>query len=183
MKDDVTSLAQFVTDLRRITSEGRDEKQVLLALRPLVHRFALSGTWLEPRYYKADTDQGVGVHVLHEEPDHTLAVFAASWLPGRGVPPHDHGTWAIVVGVDGREKNVFWERVDDRSRAGFAEVRQVGEKVFGPGDVLVMPAGMIHSVRNESTRSRYRYMFTASMLTSPSAPSSIPTSAPKRLSS
>ena len=50
MKDDVNSLDQFVTDLRRITSEGRDEKQVLLALRPLVQRFALSGTWLEPRH-------------------------------------------------------------------------------------------------------------------------------------
>ena len=47
------------------------------------------------------------VHVLHEESDHRLAVFAVSWLPGRGVPPHDHGTWAIVVGVDGPEKNLF----------------------------------------------------------------------------
>lgn len=150
MNDEVNSLDRFVTDLRRITSEGRDEKQVLLALRPLVQRFALSGTWLEPRHYEADSDQGVGVHVLHEEPDHTLAVFAASWLPGRGVPPHDHGTWAIVVGVDGREKNVFWERVDDRSRPGYAEVRRIGEKVFGSGDVLVMPSGMIHSVVNES---------------------------------
>jgi predicted metal-dependent enzyme (double-stranded beta helix superfamily) len=150
MKDDVNSLDQFVTDLRRITSEGPDEKHVLLALRPLVQRFALSGTWLQPRHYEADANQGVGVHVLHEEQDHTLAVFAASWLPGRGVPPHDHGTWAIVVGVDGREKNVFWKRVDDRSRPGYAEVHQVGEKVFGTGDVLVMPTGMIHSVRNES---------------------------------
>jgi predicted metal-dependent enzyme (double-stranded beta helix superfamily) len=152
MKDDVYLLDRFVTDLRRIASEGPDEKQVLLALRPLVQRFALSRSWLEPRHYEADPEQGVGVRVLHQEPDHTLAVFAASWLPGRGVPPHDHGTWAIVVGVDGREKNVFWERVDDRSRPGYAEVRQIGEKVFGSGDVLVMHAGMIHSVRNESDR-------------------------------
>jgi hypothetical protein len=21
-----------------------------------------------------------------------------SWLPGRGTPPHDHGTWAVVAG-------------------------------------------------------------------------------------
>src|SRR4029434_8035572 len=150
MRDDVNSLAQFVTDLRRTISEGRDEKQLLLALRPLVQRFALSGTWLEPRHYEADCDQGVCVHLLHDEPDHTLPVFGGSLLPGRGVPPHDHGTWAIVVGVNGREKNVFWERTDDRSHPGYAWVHQVGEKVFGTGDVLMMPAGMIHSVRNES---------------------------------
>jgi predicted metal-dependent enzyme (double-stranded beta helix superfamily) len=150
MKDDVYSLDRFVTDLRRITSEGRDEKQVISLLRPLVQRFALSGTWLEPCIYETDSDQGFGVHVLHEEQDHTLAVFAVSWLPGRGTPPHDHGTWAIVVGVDGPEKNIFWERTDDCSRPGYAELRQTGEKVFGSGDVLVMPAGMIHSVRNEA---------------------------------
>ncbi len=150
MKDDVYALDRFVTDLRRITGEARDEKQAISALRPLVQRFALSGTWLEPCHYEADSDQGFGVHLLHEEPGHTLAVFAVSWLPGRGTPPHDHGTWAIVVGVDGPEKNMFWERMDDRSRAGYAELRQIGEKVFGPGDVLAMPTGMIHSVRNES---------------------------------
>ena len=150
MKDDSYSLDRFVTDLRRITNEQRDEQQVLSALKPIVRRFALSGTWLEPRIYEADSDQGFGVHVLHEEPDHTLAVFAGSWLPGRGTPPHDHGTWAIVVGVDGPEKNIFWERTDNGSRPGYAELRQIGEKVFGSGEVLAMPAGMIHSVRNES---------------------------------
>jgi hypothetical protein len=31
----------------------------------------------------------------------SLWVVAASWLPGRGAPPHDHGTCAIIVGVDG----------------------------------------------------------------------------------
>ena len=31
--------------------------------------------------------------------------MALAWLPGRGTPPHDHGTWAIVVGVEGEERN------------------------------------------------------------------------------
>jgi predicted metal-dependent enzyme (double-stranded beta helix superfamily) len=60
--------------------------------------------------------------------------------------------WAIVVGVDGPEKNVFWERTDDRSRPGYAELRKVGEKVFAAGEVVAMPTGMIHSVSNESDR-------------------------------
>jgi predicted metal-dependent enzyme (double-stranded beta helix superfamily) len=52
--------------------------------------------------------------------------------------------------VDGPEKNVFWERADDRTRPGYAELRQSGERVFRPGDVLAMPSGTIHSVCNES---------------------------------
>jgi predicted metal-dependent enzyme (double-stranded beta helix superfamily) len=71
-------------------------------------------------------------------------------LPHRGVPPHDHGTWAVVAGVDGPEKNEFFERVDDRARPGHAELKKVGEKVCGVGEVIAMPSGMIHNVRNET---------------------------------
>ncbi len=76
--------------------------------------------------------------------------LALSWLPNRGAPPHDHGTWAVVAGVDGPEKNEFFERADDRTRAGYADLKKVGEKVCGVGDVLALPQGMIHSVWNET---------------------------------
>ena len=150
MKDDAYTLTKFVGDMRRITRAAHNERDLIAELRPLVQRFALSGTWIEPRHYEVDPEHGFGVHLLHEEPDHSLAVFAASWLPGRGTPPHDHGVWAIVVGVDGPEKNVFWERTDDRSRDGHAELRKVGEKVFDRGEIVAMPSGTIHSVSNES---------------------------------
>jgi predicted metal-dependent enzyme (double-stranded beta helix superfamily) len=150
MKDDAYTLARFVGDLRRVTGDGGSEQELLARLRPLVQRFAGSGTWRDPHHYEVNSDQGFGVHLLHEEPDHSLAVFAASWLPGRGTPPHDHGVWGIVVGVDGAETNVFWERTDDRSLPGHAELRKIGEKVFHPGDVIAMPTGTIHSVSNES---------------------------------
>jgi predicted metal-dependent enzyme (double-stranded beta helix superfamily) len=60
--------------------------------------------------------------------------------------------WAIVVGVAGSERNVFFERTDDRSRSGHAELRRIGEQVLGPGEVLAMPSGTIHSVTNDSDR-------------------------------
>src|SRR5512144_2308200 len=122
MKDDACTIDRFAADLRRITGERHDEQALLAALRPVVRRFALSGIWREPRHCEPDAEQGFGVHLLHEETDHTLAVFAASWMPGRGTPPHDHGTWAIVVGVDGPEVNRFYARDDDRSRPGYAEL-------------------------------------------------------------
>jgi predicted metal-dependent enzyme (double-stranded beta helix superfamily) len=146
------TLDQFVADLRRTTAECRDEREILSRVRRLAPRLALAEGWVQRKHYAADPDQGFGVHVLHEEPDHTLAVFAVSWLPSRGAPPHDHGTWAVIVGVDGAEKNVFWERADDRARPGYAELRKIGEKVADRGDVVAMPAGAIHSVVNESDR-------------------------------
>jgi predicted metal-dependent enzyme (double-stranded beta helix superfamily) len=146
------TLDQFVADLRRTRTECKDERELLSRVRKLAPKLALSEGWVQRKYYEADAVQGFGVHVLHEEPDHTLAVFAVSWLPSRGTPPHDHGTWAVIVGVDGAEKNVFWERADDRTRPGYAELRKIGEKLADRGDVVAMPAGAIHSVVNESER-------------------------------
>ena len=97
-----------------------------------------------------DAEQGFGIHVLHEEPDHRLLVFAAAWLPGRGPTPHDHGTWAVVAGVDGAETNISWERLDDGSRPGYASLRKREERIVEPGDVLTFLPGAIHSVVNHT---------------------------------
>jgi predicted metal-dependent enzyme (double-stranded beta helix superfamily) len=145
-------LSHFVNDLRRLTGETDDPRGIISALRPLARQLALAKAWLTQQHYHCDAEQGFGAHLLHEEPDHTLAVFAGAWLPGRGAPPHNHGTWAVVAGVDGDETNVFWTRVDDSSRAGYAELRKQGEKVFGPGDVVSFMPDSIHSVVNATDR-------------------------------
>ena len=153
MDDRTYGIGELAADLRRIRGESRDEREILSRVRPLARRVAANkAAWLTDRMCEADAEQGFGVHVLHEEPDHTLAIFAVSWLPDRGTPPHDHGTWAVVVGVDGPEKNEFWERADDRSRPGYAELKKLGEKVFDAEEVLAMPAGTIHSVWNDTDR-------------------------------
>ncbi len=151
MSADDYSISRLVADLERICAQLNDDREIIAAVRPLARRAALSnGSWLEERMYVANAAQGFGVHLLHEKPDHTLAIFAVSWLPHRGAPPHDHGTWAVVAGVDGPEKNEFFERTDDGSRPGHAELRKIGEKVCGVGDVVAMPRGVIHSVWNET---------------------------------
>lgn len=145
-------LAQFVSDLRAIAAGTHDASTITSRVAPLARELALSRSWLRPAHYHCDPTQGFGLHVLHEETDHTLFVMAAAWLPGRGVTPHNHGTWAVVAGVDGDERNVFWTRVDDGSRPGFAQIRKQGERVFGPGDVLTLLPGAIHSVVNDTSQ-------------------------------
>jgi predicted metal-dependent enzyme (double-stranded beta helix superfamily) len=54
--------------------------------------------------------------------------------------------------VDGEERNVFWTRLDDGSRPGFAQIQQQRDKVFGPGDVLTLLPGAIHSVVNDTAQ-------------------------------
>ena len=147
------SIERLVRALRTARAAARDERDMLVRVRSLAERAAAHRhNWLQPEMCVPDAEQGFGVCVLHEEVDHQLAVFVASWLPNRGTPPHDHGTWAVVAGLEGTERNSFWKRLDDRSRPGYAETVKVGERTFGPGDILVLPSGAIHSVWNDGDR-------------------------------
>lgn len=143
------ALSEFISDLRRITQETHEDRVIISGVRPLVQRLALSKVWLKECYSEANSQDGYGVHLLHQEPDHTLIVIAVSWLPGTYMPPHNHGTWAVVAGIDGAEKNIFWKRIDDCSRPGYAELKQVGEKICCSGDVLGFLPDTIHSLINE----------------------------------
>jgi predicted metal-dependent enzyme (double-stranded beta helix superfamily) len=144
------TLDAFVADLRDAVAAGGAEKALLARVEPLAVRFAASADLRARVTRQCDAAQGFGFQLLHEEPDHALAVALFSWLPGRGTPPHDHGTWGVVVGVEGDEVNTFWQRVDDRSREGHAELRRLAEKRFVPGDAIVLPSAVIHSVWNDT---------------------------------
>lgn len=147
------TLPQFLDDLRSITQDTADPREIISRVRPLARGLALAkDTWLERGHYRTDPQQGFGVHLLHEEADHTLAVMAVAWQPGGGAPPHNHGTWAVVAGVDGSETNVFWQRLDDGSRPGYAQIEKQAAKVFAEGDIVSFLPDAIHSVINETAR-------------------------------
>jgi predicted metal-dependent enzyme (double-stranded beta helix superfamily) len=127
------SLDQYVADLRQIAAETADEDEILRRVGPLAQRFVADRSWLQPKHYEADTEQGFGVHLLHE-----------------GTPPHDHGTWAVVAGVDGVERNVRYNRIDDGSRDDYAELEVKHEFDAHEGELVCMRSGGIHKVTNET---------------------------------
>jgi predicted metal-dependent enzyme (double-stranded beta helix superfamily) len=147
------AIEDLAADLRRAREQAKDERDMLRRVRELALRTAATpDSWVEGRLYNADPEQGFGVHLLHEEPDHSLTIMAVSWLPHRGAPPHDHGTWAVLAGVDGIERNHLYERTDDRKTEGHAVLRKVVEKAIGAGEALCMAEGSIHGVSNDSDR-------------------------------
>ncbi|MGZ8454189.1 MAG: hypothetical protein ACXWZE_19055 [Candidatus Binatia bacterium] len=142
------SLSQFVADLRSITAATADERDILRQVAPLAERLAATRGLKKEAPIHSNVEKGFSFNLLHEEPDHGLAVALLSWLPGGATLPHNHGTWGIVVGLEGAEKNFFWRRVDDGSRAGYAELARVGEMDCVLGQAVVLPNSIIHSVEN-----------------------------------
>jgi len=149
---DTYSLTQYVDDLRAIVAATSDEAEIIRRVGPLAQRVVADKSWLLPKYYETDEEQGFGVHLLHEEADHSLAVILVNWLPGRGTPPHDHGTWAVVAGIEGVEHNVRYKRIDDRSSPDYAELAVKKDFAASEGELVCIRTGGIHKVTNETDR-------------------------------
>lgn len=145
-------LEQYVDDLRSIVADTSDEGEIIGRVGPLAQRVVADKSWLQPKHYETDEEQGFGVHLLHEEADHSLAVILVNWLPGRGTPPHDHGTWAVVVGIEGTERNVRYKRLDDRSNSDYAELAVKEDFAANEGELVCIKTGGIHKVTNETER-------------------------------
>jgi predicted metal-dependent enzyme (double-stranded beta helix superfamily) len=146
----IYSLTQFIVDLRSITAATTEEREILQRVAPLAERLATSPELLDERPASSITEQGFSFSLLHEETDHSLAVAVLSWLPSGATLPHNHGTWGVVVGLAGAERNIFWRRNDDGSRPGYAELERLGEMEFVLGRAVVLPSATIHSVENDS---------------------------------
>ncbi|MBR1267322.1 cysteine dioxygenase family protein [Bradyrhizobium sp. AUGA SZCCT0222] len=145
------TLDQYVRDLREITAQHSDPVEITDLVVPLAKKFAQSPELRRPEYRECDAEQGFGVHMLHEEPNHDLAVFLVSWLPNRGTTPHNHKTWAVVVGIEGQEQEINYDRRDDGGKPGYADLKRSGEQVMTVGDTACCYPEHIHSVRNVGT--------------------------------
>ncbi|MEZ5811706.1 MAG: hypothetical protein R3D45_09870 [Rhizobiaceae bacterium] len=144
-----TKIENLVENLRLITAETETTADILEKVRPLIVELAKKPDWVLPEYRKCNEEQGFGVHLLHEEEDHSLAVLMAAWLPGFGIPPHNHGTWSVIAGIEGTERNTMWEIAEKDESRGYAKIRESGRVDIGPGDVLASDESAIHSVSND----------------------------------
>ena len=153
MEKDGFTVDRLVDALREARDLATDEADMLRRVLPIARRAAAGKAgWLREPMCRPDPVQGFGIYVLHEEENHDLAVLVASWLPKRGTPPHDHGTWAVVAALEGTERNTTWVRLDDGSRDGYAELEPRGDRQLAPGDMLAMRSGAVHSVTNDGDR-------------------------------
>ncbi len=141
-------LNDFVSDLRLITAKERNDERIVSRVIPLAKKLAIEADWSDPCFRDCDEHQGFGIAILNEDIGNTLMVETICWLPGRGVAPHDHQTWGIVIGIEGQETNINWTRHDDGTRLGFADLTIEEELVIGPTDACSFMPNDIHSVRN-----------------------------------
>lgn len=81
----------------------------------------------------------IGEMIVHVSPE--LTMLYARIPPRFQSGIHDHTVFACIGQLVGRERNVFWRR----EGGGLV---QVGEKLASVGDIVNMPADVIHNIEN-----------------------------------
>lgn len=89
---------------------------------------------------------------VSEDADHQYALYINVSHPGKSSAPHNHTTWAVVVGVLGDELNRLYERVDDGGALGRGVVRQAREVNVSPGTGICFLPKDIHSIHVEGSQ-------------------------------
>lgn len=79
------------------------------------------------------------------------SLYLVSDAPGVMSPPHEHQTWAVIVGLSGVETNTLFAHSAHVHR-GLAKVSDV---VVGTGDIFCMRASDVHATCVEGAQSSY----------------------------
>lgn len=136
-----------IEQARGVTREALEEiKGTLLDLAAHTELFP------EEDFYPEKDEKGMyPIYRLSEDGDHRFAMYMSTSIGAKDVPPHDHTTWAVIVGVQGTEENRFYERTDDGSVPGKGQLKHVGGETVRPGVGVCLLPDDIHSIhpRNE----------------------------------
>ncbi|MDH3689790.1 MAG: hypothetical protein OEU36_09965 [Gammaproteobacteria bacterium] len=88
-----------------------------------------------------------GIHTLYQDDELDFVVLAHIYDTAKTSPPHDHGnSWAIYGQAVLYTDMTVWERVDDQSEQGHAELTVKHTYRLNPGMAGLFEPGDIHSI-------------------------------------
>ncbi|MCC7105888.1 MAG: hypothetical protein IT307_12160 [Chloroflexi bacterium] len=133
----------FFADARRRFAAGGVAADALLALGGQLA--ALAEVIYSPRAHTAAMeDPTVISSVLRTDPDGMTLVKVRFTSPREAAAVHEHRAWYVLRVISGQEQYTEFERLDDGSQEGYAELRAGPTRLLGPGDILTTLTPVIH---------------------------------------
>jgi predicted metal-dependent enzyme (double-stranded beta helix superfamily) len=153
-----TVASQFIADVRRLFAEVSDDgerwRRIAALLPDLLANPGLreqSTSW--PDCQQGSADQRAENLLFYEDPDHGFVINGLIKAPQKRTQIHDHAhLWTAYGVLDGSEMIERYERLDDGSKAGYAELRQTEDYLVRAGAVDLVPPWNIHAERSGDER-------------------------------
>jgi predicted metal-dependent enzyme (double-stranded beta helix superfamily) len=123
------------------SSEVQLRHDILAAVRPLLERSDLTSLGAKRQGNFVNNSK----YLYY---DGQLEITLNQMPPNKQFPAHDHGTCEALIIYRGQLQHTVYERIDDGTRPGYAELKVIEDRVLKPGDITVMiPPVEIHSFK------------------------------------
>lgn len=146
------ALERFINKARELFAQEQDVERRWTALTPILAELLTDPEVVEASKSWPDcvpTDGRAENLLFYEDPDYGFVVNGL--VKGRDRQEgrtriHDHAHLYTLYGVlDGHELIERYERLDDCSRPGYAEIRKTVDRLVGPGEIDLVRPYEIHS--------------------------------------
>ncbi|MHA1529234.1 MAG: hypothetical protein ACTSVG_09440 [Alphaproteobacteria bacterium] len=137
----------LIRDTREILDASALDRTALDAIRARILEIAArKELWSEAAYPSPEPDEQQNRYLIGQEGPDGISLYLNVLRAGKKIPPHNHTTWACIAAVDGVEHNTLYDRLDDGSAPGKAEIRAREVVAVTPGSAIAMLPDDVHSV-------------------------------------
>ena len=144
---------RFIADLRAIWASETEDRRRMERARPLLQKLVMDTTLKD---HSADwpSTEGRKNLLLYVDPDYAFVINGVVRVPGRTGSVHDHAdAWVLYGVLDGSESLERFERVDDGSKPGHAEIKLSSVTTGSQGKVDLVAPRAIHAEQGGPARS------------------------------
>jgi predicted metal-dependent enzyme (double-stranded beta helix superfamily) len=134
--------------IRRIINEKGVSRGALDEVKDILVSLTIEKDMFGDVEYPTPTPKEVAkVYLLSDDAGGDYSLYLISTRPrGRPSPVHDHGTWAVIAGLDGEEENTIYKRLDDGAAPGKATIEEDYKIVLSLGDAVALMPNDIHHI-------------------------------------
>ena len=144
---------RFIADLRAIWGSETEDRRRMERAKPLLQKLVMDDGL---KAHSADwpSTEGRKNLLFYVDPDYAFVINGVVRVPGRTGSVHDHAdAWVLYGVLDGTESLERFDRIDDGSRPGYAEVKLSSVTTGSQGKVDLVPPRAIHAEQGGPTRS------------------------------
>jgi len=146
-------MEKFIGDLRAIWAAESENKNRMERAKGVLEKFVMEPT-LKAHSASWPSTEGHKNLLLYVDPDHDFVVNAVVRVPGRTGSVHDHAdAWVLYGLLDGTESLERYDRLDDGSKPGHAEIKLASVTTGSQGKVDLVPPRNIHAEQGGPSRS------------------------------